>query len=109
MEMTFDQLNISIFHKSLDLLISSILNNNNKIPPLLIATHSSTVMGLKIRDNLPFTQYLCLVLYTVSWGWHHCIALLPHMSILQAQVHRYTEIQFCQPHNIVLKEWSLLP
>ena len=29
METTVYQLNISIFHKSLDLLISSILNNNN--------------------------------------------------------------------------------
>jgi hypothetical protein len=29
METTVHQLNISIFHKSLDLLISSILNNNN--------------------------------------------------------------------------------
>ena len=30
METTVYQLNISIFHKSLDLLISSILNNNDK-------------------------------------------------------------------------------
>ena len=36
METTVYQSNISIFHKSLDLLISSILNNNIKYKPLAV-------------------------------------------------------------------------